>query len=175
MYPISEDSLFLAEILRGYIKKIKNKKEITYLDMGTGSGILASVAEKAGIRKENVIAVDVDKECVNFVKKNGFNCIQSNLFSRIKKKFNIITFNAPYLPENKFDKKPDTTGGKKGDEISIRFIKEARKHLLNKGIIFLLISSFTPFERIKKLKPKVIAKKKLFFEELLILEIKSSI
>jgi len=39
----------------------------------------------------------------------------------------------------------------------------------------LLISSFTPFERIKKRKPKVIAKKKLFFEELLILEIKSSI
>ena len=173
MYPVSEDSLFLAKYLTGYLKKIKNlKKDIKYLDMGTGSGILSETASKF-LKKENIFAADIDKECVDFVKKKGFNCIQSNLFQKLRKgRFDIITFNAPYLPEDKFDKKPDTTGGKLGDEASLKFIKQAKKYLSKGGVILLLISSLTPFNRIKKFKPKIIARKKLFFEELIVLEIK---
>jgi release factor glutamine methyltransferase len=167
MYPVSEDSLFLAEVLKDYLKETKNKDKIEYLDMGTGSGILSEIALKY-LKKENILAVDIDKECVKHMKK--VKCIHSNLFSKVKGKFNIITFNAPYLPEDKYDKKLDTTGGKEGDEVSLKFIRQAKNHLSKRGVILLLISSLTPFYRIKKFKPKIIAKKKLFFEELLVLE-----
>ena len=87
----------------------------------------------------------------------------------------MITFNAPYLPEAKHEPKCSkliTTGGKKGDEISLKFLKQAKEHLNENGRILLLISSLTPLEKINKFEPKILAKKKLFFEELKILEFK---
>jgi release factor glutamine methyltransferase len=170
MYSPAEDSIFFSEFLSKYFKKKKNK-EISYLDMGTGSGILSETALKAGIKKENILAVDIDNEALSCVKKKGFQVSKSDFFSKIRtKKFDIITFNAPYLKDHKYDKKKDTSGGKNGDEASIKFIEQAQKHVKKDGKIFLLISSLTPLERIKQIHPKIVAKKKLFFEELLILE-----
>jgi len=172
VYPVSEDSLLLVKVVRKFLKKPKNKDKIMYLDMGAGSGVLAETAINCGIKKEKIFCVDINSEAVKFVKNKGFNCIKSNLFSKLKgKKFDLISFNAPYLPENKYDKKPDTTGGKRGDEVAIRFLKQVKKHLNNGGKVFLLISSLTPFDRIKKFGLKIIARKKIFFEELLVLEI----
>jgi len=77
------------------------------------------------------------------------------------------------LPEEKDEPKDSmraTTGGKKGDEISLRFLKKARAHLKKGGRIFLLVSSLTPLNKIKKFKPKVAAEENLFMEKLLILE-----
>ena len=173
MYQPEEDSYIFSEFLEKHISNLKNKN-IYYLDMGTGSGILAETAEKAGISRENIISADIEDNALKFVKKKGFNAVKSNLFSNIKKKFDLITFNAPYLPKNEFDKKKDTSGGKKGDEISIKFLKQAKKHLNKDGKIFLLISSLTPLERINKFKPKIVAKRHIFFEDLLILEFGNS-
>lgn len=136
--------------------------------MGTGSGILAETAKNQNIK--SILATDIDKESLEYVKNKKIKTKKSNLFSNIKSKFDIITFNAPYLPEHKHDKKQDTTGGKAGDEISINFIKQAKKHLRPKGKVFLLISSHTPQKNLKKFNPKIIATKQLFFEKLLILE-----
>ena len=176
IYTPSEDSFFFAVFLKEYLKKIK-VKEISYIDIGTGSGILSEIASEF-IKKENILATDIDKESLDLVKEKGFRTINSNLFSKISKtkKFNLITFNAPYLPEDKMytepkDSKRATTGGKRGDEISLKFLKQAQQHLTKDGKIFLLISSLTPRDRIKKFKPKIVARTKIFFERLLILEI----
>ena len=175
MYPVSEDSLFFSEFLRNNLCKNINRKKIIYLDMGTGSGILAETALKSGVRKENVIAADIDFESLKFVSEKGLKTIHSDLFSNLSgKKFDLITFNAPYLPKNKLDKKSDIAGGKKGDEISLKFLKQAKEHLNKRGKIFLLVSSLTPMEKIKKFSPKIAAKKRIFFEELLILEFKKT-
>lgn len=170
MYPPSQDSFFLAQFLENYISNLKNKN-IKYLDMGTGSGILAQTAEKAGISRKNITAADIDQEAITKVKNLGFKTIKSNLFQNIKDSYDLITFNAPYLPEHKHDKKPDTTGGKHGDETALEFLKQAKPHLNPDGKIFLLISSHTRQKEIKKHKPIVKKRKKLFFEELLILEL----
>jgi len=170
MYKPSDDSFFFAELLKDYISKLKNK-DISYLDMGTGSGILSETAKNC--RVKNILAADINEESVNFVKSKNINAIKSDLFSNINEKFDLITFNVPYLPKAKdepIDSQLETTGGKKGDEISLKFLKQAKEHLNKNGKIFLLISSFTPFNRIKKFKPKIISRKNLFFEELLILE-----
>ena len=174
IYQPAEDSYFFADFLKNYLSKSKNK-EISYLDMGTGSGILAETAIISGIKKQNILTADINPKAVEFVKnKLKIKTIKSGLFDNIpkSKKFDIITFNPPYLPQHKYDKKPDTTGGIKGDEIPLKFLKQARQYLTKNGKIFLLISNYTPQEKIAKFNPKIIAEKKLFFEELYILEVK---
>lgn len=205
MYLPREDSTFFAEFLQTYFKKLskKQKENLKYLDMGTGSGILSETASKVGIKKQNILAADIDEEAVEFVRKKGFNAIISNLFTLLKKKaepgqhqiinrkggtsrlrnksealnidskFDLITFNAPYLPLDKREPKDSrlaTTGGKNGDEISVKFIKQAKKHIEKDGKIFLLISSLTPLSKINRFKPKLVAKQRIFFEDLIILE-----
>ena len=114
-------------------------------------------------------------------KRYKIRAIHSNLFEKIKGTFDLIVFNPPYLPEDKREDKDSalsTTGGKKGDEVIIYFLKQAALHLNNNGTILLLTSSLTPETRINnlmkrlKLKSKVIAIQKLFFEQLFVLEIK---
>lgn len=147
-------------------------RSIKYLDMGTGSGILAETALKF-LDKKNVIAVDINPDAVEQLKEKGINGILSNLFKNVKGKFDVISFNAPYLPKDEREDEESqvyTTGGEKGDEISVRFLNEAKKHLKKNGKIFLLISSLTPIKRIKKFGGKIVAKKKIFFEELRVWE-----
>lgn len=177
IYQPSDDSYFFADFLKEYFSKLsKNQKQsIKYLDIGTGSGILSQTALKSGIKKENILASDINPEAIEHIKKelSQINAIQSDLFQKIENRFNIITFNAPYLPKDEQepeDSQLQTTGGEKGDEISLRFLKQAKSHLKEHGRIFLLISSLTPLNKIKKFKPKTLAKKKIFMEELLILE-----
>ncbi len=161
MYEPAEDSLFFAEFLRD-----KFRKNIKYLDMGAGSGVLSETAKECNVNE--ILAVDIDPECVKFVKKKGFDVIQGDLFSNVNGKFDLISFNAPYLPEDKFDYRRDTTGGKKGDETAVRFLKDCLKFLKKDGKAYLLVSSLTPLNRIEKFGAKIVARKKLFFEELLV-------
>jgi len=170
MYKPSDDSYFFADFLKDYLSSLPKKNKLDFLDMGSGSGILAETASKFNL---NVIASDINPEAVAHIKSRGIAVIQSNLFSKIKQKFDIITFNAPYLPLDKDEPKDsqlETTGGKRGDEISLKFLKQAIKHLNKNGKIFLLVSSLTPLDKINKFNPKIVARKKLWMEELLILE-----
>jgi len=126
IYQPAEDSYLFQNFLEKYLTKNKIN---SYLDMGTGSGILAKTASKF-ISKKNILATDINPEAIKILKKEKFNATQTNLFSKIKSKFDIITFNAPYLPRDPREPKSSqlaTTGGKNGDEISLKFIKQAKK------------------------------------------------
>jgi release factor glutamine methyltransferase len=139
IYQPLEDSFLLAEQVKKYAK---NKK---VLDIGTGSGIQAEIALKAGARE--VIASDINQEAVNYVKKKGIKAIKSDLFSNINQKFDLIIFNPPYLPEDPLepeDSKLITTGGRKGNEILERFLKQAKHYLTKEGKILIVVSSLTP-------------------------------
>lgn len=152
VYPPSEDSYFLEEQVKKHISNIKDKSKIKVLDMGSGSGIQAKEAIKAGIPAKNIVCADIDKEAVKQLKKQKLEAIHSDLFSKILKsnKFNLIIFNPPYLPEDEYDKEADTTAGKRGYETITRFLKQAKVHLAEKGIILLLFSSLS--------RPKIILK-----------------
>lgn len=163
IYEPREDSFLLQK----YVKKYAKGK---VLDMGTGSGIQAETALK---NTKEVLAVDINQECVDFVKKKGINCIQSDLFQNIKGKFDLIIFNPPYLPEDKRepeDSKLMTTGGKKGYEILEKFLKETKNYLEENGRILTIISTLTGdvenlFNK-EGYKFRLLETQKLFFEEL---------
>jgi release factor glutamine methyltransferase len=147
IYPPSEDSYLLTEEVKKFIVSLKEEQKNNFkvLDMGSGSGIQAKTCLKEGIKKENILAADINKEAIKELKKQNLKSIKSNLFEKIKKasKFNLIVFNAPYLPEDKYDKEADTTAGKSGNEIIIEFLKQAKKYLEKEGIILLLFSSLS--------------------------------
>ena len=168
IYQPEEDSYLMQKILEEYIED----KEIKVLEIGVGSGIQLKTLKKLKI--QNIFGVDINQEAVKHCKKLGFNCKRSNLFSKVKEKYNLVIFNPPYLPEDKREPKESktvTTGGKNGSEIINKFLKEAKKYLTPEGKIFLLVSSLTKKINFKGYKKKIIAKKKIFFEELFIYEL----
>lgn len=143
IYPPAEDSALLARNVKKYVKGK------TFLDMGAGSGIQSETARLAGAA--SILAVDVDHEAVHAVKSKGFNSKHSNLFASIRGTFEVIAFNPPYLP---LDVREDqesrriTTGGKRGDELTIRFIKALPRYLSQGGVALLVLSSLTSHTRI---------------------------
>ncbi len=167
IYEPAEDSYLLEKEVERF------SKGKSFLDMGSGSGIQSLAAKKAGAK--SILAVDVNPEVISYLKKNKIPCQQSDLFEKINGEFDLIAFNPPYLPEDEREDSESriiTSGGKKGDEIILRFLEQAVKHLEKNGIILLLVSSLTPQKKIGallkklRLRKKIIAEEKLFMEEL---------
>ncbi len=162
IYQPAEDSYLLAQTLK---REIKNK-DIRALEIGCGSGVQLKALKELGIK--NIFGVDISPDAIEHCKQLGFKCIESDLFSKLKGKYDLIIFNPPYLPDHEFDKKRDTSGGKKGSEIINRFLKKAHKYLNKNARVFLLVSSLTKHIKWEGYNKKIISRKKLFFEELYI-------
>tara|TARA_Y100000310_G_scaffold345778_2_gene469740 strand:- start:1564 stop:2079 length:516 start_codon:yes stop_codon:yes gene_type:complete len=168
IYEPREDSFLLLE----YVKEYSKGK---VLDLGCGSGILSKGALE---ETKDVLGVDINEEAVDYCKNQGINAIKSDLFENVKNKFDLIIFNPPYLPLDKNEDKDTrllTTGGKKGDEIIGRFLKEAKNYLEDNGNILILFSSLSGdiLNLFKKYnyKFKLLKEKKLFFEMLYVYEL----
>lgn len=177
IYEPREDSYLLQDTLKNYL--LNKNKSMKILDMGSGSGIIALTCINLGF--ENVTTADIDEDSINRLRKLKIKTVQSDLFSNIKEKFDLIIFNPPYLPEDKQepeDTKIHTTAGKKGYELIIKFLEEVREYLKWNGKILLLFSSLSKPAVIKKkakeisYRLRLLNKKKLFFEELYVYEFK---
>jgi methylase of polypeptide subunit release factors len=188
MYTPREDSYLMCRILKEKIPEfLKINLDLKFLEIGTGSGIHLETAFNMGIKKQNIFSCDIDMASVEHCNLLGFNCINSDLFEQLKggetirgtlvpHEFDLIIFNPPYLPqdlEEPEDSQRETTGGKKGNEIILRFLKQAKSHLNKNGKIFLITSSLSENINFKKLdyKFKEIGCEKLFFETLCIWEL----
>ncbi len=179
IYEPAEDSILLAQCVEKIsLGVIKRNPHAAALDMGSGSGIQAEALVKSGLIKDNILTSDISKEAVDNLRKKGFKSVNSDLFSKVKGKFDIIIFNPPYLPYNKYDSSKDTCGGKKGYETALKFLRQLKSHLSKKGVVLLLISSLANPDIIKKeimrqnLKCRKIASEKFFFEEIFVFSIK---
>jgi release factor glutamine methyltransferase len=177
VYPPSEDTYLLAEVL---MKQSLQGKRV--LEVGCGSGFLAALAAAKGAE---VTAVDVDENAVQaakaLLKKEGKSAeiFQSDLFESVKGKFDLIIFNPPYLPDSDGEAafaSPQWSGGPSGRVVIERFVSEAGKFLNTGGKVLLLISSLTEesevisFFHSRKFEARVIARKKLDWEELIVIE-----
>ena len=159
-YEPAEDSMLLVKEIK---EKAKNK---SVLDMGTGFGLLAETALNSGA--VNVLACDVNLAYVEYVKSKGINAVQSDLFSNIQGKFDLIVFNPPYLPEDEIEDeetKRIVSGGKHGYEIIEKFLVQAKKHLNEQGEILFVFSSLTNRAKIDEILKKLRYKHYLIEEE----------
>ena len=88
------------------IEKVKNdiisrQKDVTVLDIGTGSGAIAIVLQKE--TGANVTAVDVSPKALEVAKRNAeknnaeIKFIHSNVFENVAGKFDFIVSNPPYI------------------------------------------------------------------------------
>lgn len=179
VYDPAEDSFLFAENL----DVGKNER---VLDIGTGSGILAIVASR---QASEVLAVDLNPYAIHCANQNAklnkvsgkILFIRSDLLSSIRPavKFDLILFNAPYVPseENELDSWLGYSwyGGITGRQVMDRFISQAPKYLQKSGKILFMQSTLTSVdETIEKfanygLKAKIIATQSLAFFEKLIL------
>ena len=162
LYEPQEDSFLLNKYVRQYAQG-------KVLDVGTGTGLQAVTAMEDP--ENEVLAIDINPEAVEYVKNKGVNAIQSDLFENVKDKFDLIIFNPPYLPEDPRepeDSKLATTGGKKGDEILKKFLSQAKDHLNKNGKILVVISNLTgkPEELFKDYSWKLLEKEEIFMETL---------
>ena len=175
IYFPAEDSTLLAKHVKEYSKGL-------VLDMGTGSGIQAKIASE---NCDKVIAVDINEEAIEYCEKHNkhekIEFRKSDLFSKVKEKFDLIIFNPPYLPMDKEDEAIYDValfGGKKGWEVVEKFLIKAKEHLNKKGKILLLISSLTDKNKVEEVLLRedfifnVIDELKLDFERLYVYDIR---
>ncbi len=180
----SEDSFLFAE-------NLDMQEGDVVLDLGTGCGILGIVAaEKA----ESVLSVDVNPYAIRCAKKNaslnkvrekmGF--LRGDLLTALDTSalFDVILFNAPYLPSepNEFDGWIGRAwaGGATGRDVVDCFIPQAAVHLKPSGRVLMLQSTLTGLDlTIQKfsqcgLEAAVKAETKLpFFETIHLIEAKA--
>lgn len=94
---------FLVEKTIKYINKYFDKK-VKILDIGTGSGAI-SIALAKNINS-NIDAVDISLEALSLAKNNSkenetnINFFQSDIFSNVKNKYDVIISNPPYISKN---------------------------------------------------------------------------
>ena len=165
IYEPREDSYLLEKSV------IKYSKGKSVLDMGTGSAIQALAAKKHGAK--SVLAVDINPEAVKNTKALGIDSIKSNLFEKVKGKFDLIVCNPPYLPEDSREDKESrviTSGGPRGDEFLCKFLSKAKNHLEKYGFIFIVLSSLTPRDRINQILKKSKMQKEIISSEKMSLE-----
>jgi len=170
IYQPEADSYLLSDAIKKYCLKNNPKK---VLDMGSGSGIQSQTCIDNKIKPENITLVDINSNSINHLKLKfpKSKVIKSDLFSKIKNKYDLIVFNPPYLPNTEHDSGVDTTGGKKGSEVINGFLNQAQKYLNKEGKVLILVSSLTKDTNFKKYKKKLVAEKKLFFEKLFVYEL----
>ncbi len=173
VYEPQEDSYLLLE----QVKKLAHGR---VLDMGTGSGILATAAADKDDVTE-VFAVDIDEQAVKELRERKIKKIkimQSDLFMNIGGSFDVIIFNPPYLPDEERDDDVALAGGKKGHELIEKFLHGAKDYLNKDGFILMVFSNMTDKEEVDRDIKKedycselLDTKKLAFFEELYVYKI----
>ncbi|MFO7618816.1 MAG: HemK2/MTQ2 family protein methyltransferase [Thermoplasmata archaeon] len=148
------------------------------LEMGCGTGIIALHCAKAGCR---VKATDISIDAIENARMNAainaldIDLIHSDLFAKVKGKFDVIIFNPPYLSVQDTGGLSDAekwplVGGENGHEVSARFLEAAPEHLEPDGKIYLLTSSESEAGVLGKASQyfsiRKIAEKRIFFETL---------
>ena len=173
VYPPSEDTFLLLETLNV-------SEDEAVLEMGPGTGLvtchLAACAASVMAADLNPLAV----RCTEAnLRRNGLpgEVRESDLFSNVRERFDVIVFNPPYCPGTDNDRLAlSWAGGPDGVEVASRFLEEAPVHLLPGGRIVLLLSTEMDANRLNEaLRPfrrTELARRRLFFEELWVEELR---
>ncbi|HJJ74513.1 MAG TPA: 50S ribosomal protein L11 methyltransferase, partial [Methanocorpusculum sp.] len=91
VYQPAEDTFLL---IRAALAEVKPEDSV--IEIGTGSGAVAGAVQKVAPK---TLGVDINPHAVSHAREvNGVDAIRSDLFSAVCGRFDLILFNAPYLP-----------------------------------------------------------------------------
>jgi release factor glutamine methyltransferase len=124
------------------------------LDIGTGSGCIAVTLAKE-LPDVNIDAVDISQKALENAARNAalnkaeINFFQSDIFSKIDRKYDLIVSNPPYISESSYLNLPDDVkkyepeiallAGKDGLFFYRKILEKAKEHLNANGKIYLEI------------------------------------
>ena len=152
-----------TELLVDKILKIYQEKQISVLDIGTGSGCIV-ISLLSSLKTSNGVGIDISKNAILMAKKNALkhklsrrvkflNKSINNIFS---KKFDLIVSNPPYVDSKdiknlsddikRFEPRIALDGGNDGLDLIKKVIYKSRYILKIKGMLALEIGN----EQIKK-------------------------
>jgi release factor glutamine methyltransferase len=173
VYSPSDDSYLMVDAIAKF--PVGGKK---VLDVGTGSGVLGLFC---ALRGAQVTATDVDDAALHQAQKAAdmlglsLQLVLSDLFSKVQGKFDLILFNPPYLPSSTVEDRT-VDGGRRGMELSKRFLDGLASYLKREGTSLLLVSTLNHPESVIRAHPEfqlsVVATRSLFFEELQVLSVR---
>jgi len=164
-YRPAEDTFFLAD-------NIQNEKGYAALDVGTGSGFLANVLSN---NFELVVATDISLDALNKAHESVKNCICCNSADALHCSFDLVVCNLPYLPSDQVAD-PAVDGLEEGLGVTTDIIKSASDIVGKNGKLVYLTSSIANYKELIRrteslgFSAKIVSKKKLFFEELILVE-----
>ncbi len=155
LIPRPETELLCEIAIKEINHKFINNNPVKILDIGTGSGAIAITMAKH-IKNSIVTAVDISKPALIIAKKNAkqnnvdakIKFIYSNIFSKIKDKYDIIISNPPYVLSSEMDSLPMEVkyepaialdGGNDGLVYYRQILKNAKNYLNDNAMIFLEI------------------------------------
>ena len=164
-YSPAEDTIFFANY-------IQHEKGNHALDIGTGSGYLARVLLP---NFELVVVTDINYDAVKKAHHIIENCVCCNAADALCKEFDLIICNMPYLPSDEIIDNA-TDGLDEGVLIPLEIIKSASNLIKKGGKLVFLTSSLANYKKLLKqseslgFHTKIVATKKMFFEELILVE-----
>ena len=152
VYEPAEDSYLLIDAA---LSEIAGSNRLLHIiEIGTGSGIVTA-AMMRDAPEHRYAATDISPHAVACAKANRVPVIRADLFSGIRGRFDLIIFNAPYLPTapaERVDGWLDRAwnGGDNGRAVINRFLGQAPAFLADRGSILLLLSSLTGIETVRE-------------------------
>ncbi len=168
-YIPAEDTFFLAD-------GIEAESGTSALDVGTGSGYLAKLLTK---KFSFVAGTDINFQALSNQTYKIDNLVCCHGASAFNVQFDLIICNLPYLATDEI-LDIATDGGKDGLEITTKIIDTIPSQLKPGGKFLFITSSLSNYQKLiqycqgLKLHVRVVSKKKLFFEELILVEAKKS-
>jgi len=166
-YPPSEDTFFIAD-------NIENEKGNFALDVGSGSGYLTKLLSK---NFSFVVGTDINFNVLKNQTYKTENIVCCNGSDALKIKFDFIVCNLPYLATDEI-LDIATDGGEEGFEIPKKIFDSVINNIAENGKFIFVTSSLSNYQKLIEytqklgLKTRIMAKKKLFFEELILIETK---
>jgi len=164
-YPPSEDTFFIVD-------NIEHEKGQFALDVGSGSGYLTKLLSE---NFSFVVGTDINFDVLKNQTYKTKNLVCCSGSEALKIKFNFIVCNLPYLATDKIIDIA-TDGGAEGFEIPKKIFDSVVCNMAENGKFVFVTSSLSNYEKLIDyaqklgLKTRIMAKKKLFFEELILVE-----
>lgn len=140
-------------IIEAVLEKFSNNKQLSLIDLGTGSGAIA-IALAHNMPHWNITATDISKTALELAANNANNLqlsnidfIQSDWFDSFKNQlYDIVISNPPYIAEGdphlnvgdvRFEPQSALTSGKTGMDDIVKITSQATKHLDKDGWLIL--------------------------------------